>query len=77
MRIKTNVLDILDSFPDELLVQIAYNDPEALEELCMALTLELQLLKEKTPSKTKVKKIKNIHEGIWLSRIPFVYLHIR
>ena len=58
MRIKTNVLDILDSFPDELLVQIAYNDPEALEELCMALTLELQLLKEKTPSKTKVKKNK-------------------
>ena len=56
MRIKTNVLDILDSLPDELLVQIAINDPEALEELCMALTLESQLLKEKIPSKTKVKK---------------------
>jgi hypothetical protein len=58
MKIKANALDIFDSLPDELLVQIAYNDPEALEELCMAVTLELQLLKEKTTTKTKVKKNK-------------------
>ena len=58
MKIKANALDIFDSLPDELLVQIAYNDPEALEELCMAITLELQLLKEKTTTKTKVKKSK-------------------
>jgi len=47
MRIKANALDIFDSLPDELLVQIAQFDPEALEELCMALTLEFQLSKEK------------------------------
>lgn len=58
MKIKANALDIFDSLPDELLVQIAYNDPEALEELCMALTLELQLLKEKTNVEKKVKKNK-------------------
>jgi len=58
MKIKANALDIFDSLPDELLVQIAYNDPEALEELCMALTLELQLLKEKTNVEKKVKKSK-------------------
>ena len=56
MKIKANALDIFNSLPDELLVQIAYNDPEALEELCMALTLELQLLKEKTNVEKKVKK---------------------
>jgi len=58
MKIKANALDIFNSLPDELLVQIAYNDPEALEELCMALTLELQLLKEKTNVEKKVKKSK-------------------
>jgi len=58
MKIKANALDIFDSLPDELLVQIAYNDPEALEELCMALTLELQLLKEKINVEKKVKKSK-------------------
>ena len=47
MRIKANALDILDSLPDELLVQIASNDPESLNELCLAITLEIQLLKEK------------------------------
>ena len=51
MKIKANALDILDTLPDELLVQIAQHDPEALEELCMALTLEFQLSKEKTRSK--------------------------
>jgi len=47
MRIKANATDIFDSLPDELLIQIAHFDPEALEELCMALTLEHQLSKEK------------------------------
>jgi len=51
MRIKANALDILDSLPDELLIQIAQFDPEALEELCMALTLESQLSKEKNRKK--------------------------
>lgn len=58
MKIKANALDIFDSLPDELLVQIAYNEPEALEELCMALTLEHQLLNEKTTDKTRAKKNK-------------------
>jgi hypothetical protein len=48
MKIKANALDIFNSLPDELLIQIAQSDPEALEELCMALTLEFQLSKEKT-----------------------------
>jgi hypothetical protein len=58
MKIKANALDILDSLPDELLVQIAYNDFEALEELCIALTLEHQLLKEKPIIKVRAKKRK-------------------
>lgn len=47
MKLKADAVDIFNSLPDELLTQIALKDPEALEELCIALTLELHFLKKK------------------------------
>jgi hypothetical protein len=54
MKLKNKALTAFNSFPDELLVQIAYNDFKALEELCMALTLDIHLLKQK-PKKLNKK----------------------
>lgn len=34
------------SLPDDLLVEIALKDWESLEKLCVALTIDLQLLRE-------------------------------
>jgi len=46
MRIKSSALDIFNSLPNSVLTQIAINDFEALQELCQAITLDVQLLKE-------------------------------
>ena len=35
MKLKADAVDIFNSLPDELLIQIALKDPEALEELCI------------------------------------------
>lgn len=43
-----NSLEFFLSIPDEVLAEIAYKDWESLEELCWALSLELQLLREKS-----------------------------
>jgi len=48
MKIDGNAIEFFDSMPDELLTKIAVYDREALERLCVALTLDLQLLKEET-----------------------------
>jgi len=48
MKIDGNAIEFFDSMPDELLIKIAVYDREALERLCVALTLDLQLLKEET-----------------------------
>tara|TARA_R110000822_G_scaffold180992_1_gene320675 strand:+ start:70 stop:252 length:183 start_codon:yes stop_codon:yes gene_type:complete len=39
-------LNFFLSIPDDLLVQIAKNDWESLENLCIALTIDVQLMKE-------------------------------
>jgi hypothetical protein len=51
MKIDSNVIDFFISIPDEILSKIAFYDWEALERLCIALTLDIQLLKESTQNK--------------------------
>lgn len=46
MKIKGGASEFFQTIPDDLLLQIAIHDWESLERLCVALTLDLQLLKE-------------------------------
>jgi hypothetical protein len=46
MKTKMSAVSFFDSIPDDVLIQIAMNDWEALNRLCMALTLDIQLIKE-------------------------------
>jgi hypothetical protein len=46
MKIDGNSIDFFTSIPDEVLAKIAFYDWEALERLCLALTLDIQLIKE-------------------------------
>ena len=46
MKIDGNAIDFFNSIPDDILAKIAFYDWEALERLCIALTLDIQLLKE-------------------------------
>jgi hypothetical protein len=46
MKIDGNAIDFFISIPDEILAKIAFYDWESLERLCIALTLDIQLLKE-------------------------------
>ena len=48
MKIDGNAIDFFDSMPDELLTKLAIYDRGALERICVALTLDIQLLKEET-----------------------------
>jgi hypothetical protein len=50
MKSKLSALSFFDSIPDDVLVNIAVNDWEALERLCMALTLDIQIIKEEIES---------------------------
>lgn len=43
---KNGAVEFFLSIPDDLLVEIAMYDWESLEKLCMALSVDLQLLKE-------------------------------
>jgi hypothetical protein len=47
MKIKSgNVIEMFNSLSEETLIQIADKDWESLERLCIALTLDIQLLRE-------------------------------
>jgi len=46
MKINGGALEFFESLPDDILVKIAMYDWEALERLCSALTLDLELLKQ-------------------------------
>lgn len=46
MKDKISALEFFLSIPDDLLTQIAIYDWESLEKLCMALSIDLQLLRE-------------------------------
>jgi hypothetical protein len=53
---KTNpggAIEFFHSIPDDVLVKIALYDWRALESLCIALTLDLQLLREETEREKK------------------------
>jgi hypothetical protein len=56
MRIDGNAIDFFNSIPDDVLAKIAFYDWESLERLCIALTLDIQLLKESIQSEDKVYK---------------------
>ena len=46
MKTKLSSISFFDVLSDDVLVQIAMNDWESLERLCMAFTLDIQLVKE-------------------------------
>ena len=56
MRVDGNAIDFFNSIPDDVLAKIAFYDWESLERLCIALTLDIQLLKESTQNEDKVYK---------------------
>jgi hypothetical protein len=41
-----SAIEFFQTIPDDILIKIAQYDWEALERLCIALTLDIQLLKE-------------------------------
>lgn len=46
MKIDGNSIDFFTSIPDEILAKVAFYDWESLERLCIALSLDIQLMKE-------------------------------
>ena len=46
MKINGGAIEFFESIPDDLLTDIAINDWDALERLCIALTLDVQLVVE-------------------------------
>ena len=51
MKIDGNAIDFFNSIPDEILAKIAFYDWEALERLCIALTLDIHLMGESLSNK--------------------------
>ena len=56
MKINGSALEFFQSLPDDIFMQIALNDRESLERLCVALTLDVQLMIEDA-KRLKKKKI--------------------
>jgi len=46
MKINGGTIEFFESIPDDLLTDIAINDWDALKRLCIALTLDVQLVIE-------------------------------
>jgi hypothetical protein len=57
MKINGTSIEFFQSIPDDLLIQVIYNDWGALERLCIALTLDIQLLKEEIDHHLKKKDL--------------------
>jgi hypothetical protein len=57
MKLDGGALEFFQSLPDDLMVQIAINDWDALERLCVALSLDVQLIIEDA-ERVKKKKVK-------------------
>ena len=60
MKIDGGAVEFFQSIPDDLLAEIAINDMGALERLCIALTLDVQLIIEEAERKNSKKKRKNL-----------------
>ena len=58
MKIDGGAVEFFQSIPDDLLAEIAINDMGALERLCIALTLDIQLVIEEAEQIKKSKKKK-------------------
>ena len=56
MKINGSALEFFQSVPDDILMQIAINDRESLERLCVALTVDVQLMVEDAKRSKKEKK---------------------
>lgn len=54
MKIKGGAAEFFHSIPDDILIKIAFHDWESLERLCIALTLDLQLIKEELLSEVEM-----------------------
>ena len=52
-----NFTQFFFSLDDETLAQIAYSYPEALRNMCLALTLDQQMLREEMKKKKRKKKL--------------------
>ena len=59
MKLDGGALEFFQSLPDDLMVQIAINDWDALERLCIALSLDIQLIIEDNERLKKKRKRKN------------------
>ena len=57
MKIDGGALEFFQTIPDDMLTQIAFYDRESLEKLCIALTLDVQLIIEDA-ERVKKKKVK-------------------
>ncbi len=58
MKLNGSALEFFQSMPDDILMQIALNDRESLERLCVALTVDVQLMVEDAKRMKKSKKVK-------------------
>ena len=58
MKIDGGALEFFQSIPDDMLTQIALHDRESLERLCVALTIDVQLIIEEAERAKKLKKVK-------------------
>ena len=57
MKINGTSIEFFQSIPDDLLIQIASDDWGALERLCIALTLDIQLINEEVEHYLKKKDL--------------------
>jgi len=61
MKIDGGALEFFQSIPDDMLTQIAFYDRDSLERLCVALTLDVQIIIEEAErEKNSKKKKKNL-----------------
>ena len=58
MKINGGALEFFQTIPDDMLTQIALHDRESLERLCVALTIDVQLIVEEAERAKKLKKVK-------------------
>jgi len=59
MKIDGGALEFFQTIPDDMLTQIALHDMDSLERLCVALTLDVQLIIEEAERMKKSKKKKS------------------
>jgi hypothetical protein len=58
MKIDGGALEFFQTIPDDMLTQIALHDRDSLERLCVALTLDVQLIVEEAEREKNSKKKK-------------------